>query len=81
VTWRALAMCIALYWLRIFAIGAGYHRFFSHRAYATSRVFTWVRGAKSSGRLLALPLVADFEISTLNNWSPDLEAVSVRFTD
>ena len=39
VTWRALAMCIALYWLRIFAIGAGYHRYFSHRAYATGRVF------------------------------------------
>ena len=42
VTWRALALCIALYWLRIFAIGAGYHRFFSHRAYATSRVFQFV---------------------------------------
>ena len=39
VTWHALAMCIALYWLRIFAISAGYHRFFSHRAYATSRAF------------------------------------------
>jgi stearoyl-CoA desaturase (delta-9 desaturase) len=25
--------------LRIFAIGAGYHRYFSHRAYATSRAF------------------------------------------
>jgi stearoyl-CoA desaturase (delta-9 desaturase) len=28
--------------LRIFAIGAGYHRYFSHRAYATSRVFQFV---------------------------------------
>ena len=39
VTWQALAICIALYWLRIFAIGAGYHRYFSHRAYSTSRAF------------------------------------------
>jgi stearoyl-CoA desaturase (Delta-9 desaturase) len=39
VTWQALGLCLALYWLRIFAIGAGYHRYFSHRAYATSRVF------------------------------------------
>ncbi|MGZ3584821.1 MAG: fatty acid desaturase, partial [Ktedonobacterales bacterium] len=39
VTWQALGLCLALYWLRIFAIGAGYHRYFSHRAFATSRVF------------------------------------------
>src|SRR6516165_2013912 len=39
VTWQALLLCVALYWLRIFAIGAGYHRYFSHRAYATSRAF------------------------------------------
>ena len=31
VTWQALVICVALYWLRIFAIGAGYHRYFSHR--------------------------------------------------
>lgn len=42
VTWQAIAMCVALYWLRIFAIGAGYHRYFSHRAYATSRGFQFI---------------------------------------
>ena len=42
VTWSAIATCIGLYWLRIFAIGAGYHRYFSHRAFATSRVFQFV---------------------------------------
>ncbi len=42
VTWEAVALCAALYWLRIFAIGAGYHRYFSHRAYATSRAFQFV---------------------------------------
>ena len=41
VTWRPSA-CVGLYWLRIFAIGAGYHRYFSHRAYATGRVFQFI---------------------------------------
>lgn len=39
VTWPAVLICVTLYWLRIFAIGAGYHRLFSHRAYKTSRAF------------------------------------------
>ena len=39
VTYEALVLCFLLYWLRIFAIGAGYHRYFSHRAYRTSRAF------------------------------------------
>ena len=42
VTWTSLAICVALYWLRIFAIGAGYHRYFSHRAYSTGRVFQFI---------------------------------------
>jgi stearoyl-CoA desaturase (delta-9 desaturase) len=42
VTWQAVVICFALYWLRIFAIGAGYHRYFSHRAYSTSRAFQFV---------------------------------------
>ncbi len=42
VTWRALALCAVLYWVRIFGIGAGYHRYFSHRAFATSRVGQFV---------------------------------------
>ena len=42
VTGQAVALCAALYWLRIFAIGAGYHRYFSHRAYSTSRAFQFV---------------------------------------
>ena len=42
ITWQAVALCAALYWLRIFSIGAGYHRYFSHRAYSTSRLFQFV---------------------------------------
>lgn len=42
VTWQAVAICGALYVLRMFAIGAGYHRYFSHKAFATGRVFQFV---------------------------------------
>ncbi len=42
VTLEAVAIGVGLYWLRIFAIGAGYHRYFSHRAYETSRAFQFV---------------------------------------
>jgi stearoyl-CoA desaturase (delta-9 desaturase) len=38
VTVEALVLCGGLYTLRIFAIGAGYHRYFAHRAYKTSRI-------------------------------------------
>ena len=42
ITWQAVAIGVTLYWLRMFAITAGYHRYFSHRSYATSRVFQFV---------------------------------------
>ena len=42
VTWPAIALCVTLYWLRMFAVTAGYHRYFSHRAYATGRAFQFV---------------------------------------
>ena len=37
--WRWAALAAALYTVRMFAITAGYHRYFSHRAYRTSRPF------------------------------------------
>jgi stearoyl-CoA desaturase (delta-9 desaturase) len=42
VTWEAVLLGIVLYWLRMFGITAGYHRYFSHRSYATSRVFQFI---------------------------------------
>ncbi len=45
VTVEAVGIGVGLYWLRIFAIGAGYHRYFSHRAYETSRTFQFVLAA------------------------------------
>ncbi|HTW71395.1 MAG TPA: acyl-CoA desaturase [Acetobacteraceae bacterium] len=41
-TWRAVALAAALYVLRIFAIGAGYHRYFAHRAFGTSRACQFI---------------------------------------
>ncbi len=35
-------ICLALYWIRIWGITAGYHRYFSHRTYKTSRWFQFV---------------------------------------
>ena len=42
VTPRALVLCGALYLLRMFGVCAGYHRYFSHRSFATSRAFQLV---------------------------------------
>jgi len=44
VSGTALAVCLALYAVRMFAITAGYHRYFSHRSYKTSRAFQFVLG-------------------------------------
>ncbi len=38
VTTEALVICAALYVVRMFAVTAGYHRYFSHRSFRTSRV-------------------------------------------
>ena len=38
ITTTALVLCVALYIARMFGVTAGYHRYFSHRTYRTSRV-------------------------------------------
>src|SRR5499427_6595901 len=42
VSWKAVLACFALYLIRMFGITAGYHRYFSHRSYRTSRWFQFV---------------------------------------
>src|SRR5277367_1478772 len=44
VTVSAVALGVALYLVRIFAIGAGYHRYFAHRTFRTSRIFQFGLG-------------------------------------
>ncbi len=39
VTWQAAVLCAALFLARIWGVTAGYHRYFSHRTYKTSRAF------------------------------------------
>jgi stearoyl-CoA desaturase (Delta-9 desaturase) len=66
VTGEALALCVTLYWLRIFAIGAGYHRYFSHRSYSTSRVFQFLLAflAQSSAQKSILWWASKHRITT-----------------
>jgi len=40
--WYYVATCLALLFVRMFFVTAGYHRYFSHRSFKTSRVFQFV---------------------------------------
>lgn len=42
VTWQAVVLCVVLLFVRVWGITAGYHRYFSHRTYKTSRAFQLV---------------------------------------
>ena len=37
-SWKGVLLCVASYYLRMFAITAGFHRYFAHRSYRLSRV-------------------------------------------
>jgi stearoyl-CoA desaturase (Delta-9 desaturase) len=41
-SWTAFWTCAGLYVLRVFALTAGYHRYFSHNSFKTSRAFQFV---------------------------------------
>ena len=41
-SWSLVGLAAGLYLLRMFAVTAGYHRYFSHRTYKTSRAFQLV---------------------------------------
>ncbi len=34
-----IALCLGLFWIRLFGITGGYHRYFSHKTFKTSRAF------------------------------------------
>ncbi len=55
-TWVDWTVCFALYAIRMFAVTGGYHRYFSHRTYKTSRWFQFVLAfvAQSSSQKGAL---------------------------
>ena len=41
-SWSGFALAIGMYYLRMFFVTAGYHRYFSHRTFKTSRFFQFV---------------------------------------
>lgn len=51
-SWEMLALCVGSYYLRMFGITAGYHRYFAHRTYKTSRIFQFLLAflAQTSGQ-------------------------------
>jgi stearoyl-CoA desaturase (delta-9 desaturase) len=73
ITWPAVATGAGLYWLRMFAVGAGYHRYFSHRSYATSRLFQFVLAflAQTSAQKSVLWWAAKHRHHHLHSDTPD----------
>lgn len=41
-TWTAAALVLVTYYVRMFGITAGFHRYFAHRAFKTGRVFQFI---------------------------------------
>jgi len=41
-SWKMVFLCIGMYYLRMFGITGGYHRYFSHKSFSTGRVFQFV---------------------------------------
>lgn len=42
ITWQWALVALVSYYVRMFAVTAGYHRYFSHRTFKTSRLFQFV---------------------------------------
>ncbi|RMG66710.1 MAG: acyl-CoA desaturase [Calditrichaeota bacterium] len=55
-SWIALAVLVLTYSARMFAITAGYHRYFSHRTFKTSRWFQFVLAFMGTAALQKGPL-------------------------
>lgn len=55
-SWPAVALCAAGYLIRMWAITAGYHRYFSHRAFKTSRAFQLVLAVLGTSAMQNGPL-------------------------
>lgn len=56
VSGTALALFAATFWLRMFGITAGYHRYFSHKSYRTSRAFQTVLAVLGASAVQKGPL-------------------------
>jgi stearoyl-CoA desaturase (delta-9 desaturase) len=56
VTTSAVLLCVAAYYVRMFGISAGYHRYFSHRTFKTSRLFQFFLGCLGCSALQKGPV-------------------------
>ena len=56
VSWIAVVVCVALYAFRMWSITTGYHRYFAHRSYSTSRFFRFVLALTGTMALQKGPL-------------------------
>jgi stearoyl-CoA desaturase (delta-9 desaturase) len=56
VTAGELALCAAMIWGRMFGITAGYHRYFAHRTFKTSRAFAFLLALLGSSAVQKGPL-------------------------
>lgn len=43
-SWTAFVACLSLYFVRMFGVTAGYHRYFAHRSFQTGRAFQFTLG-------------------------------------
>ena len=80
-SWTALAACAATYAIRVFALTAGYHRFFSHNSFKTSRFFQFVLAflGGTSAQLGALWWAAHHRHHHLHSDTPeDIHSPHVR---
>ena len=48
IRWSDIALCSTLYFVRVFGLTAGYHRYFSHRSFKTSRAVQFLFGLLGS---------------------------------
>jgi stearoyl-CoA desaturase (delta-9 desaturase) len=56
VTWVGLALLVATYSVRVFGLTAGFHRYFAHRGYKTSRWFQFALGCMGASALQRGPI-------------------------
>lgn len=56
VSWVAIVALVLTYGIRMFAITGGYHRYFSHRSYKSSRAFQFILGFLGTSAVQKGPL-------------------------
>lgn len=73
--------CVALYWIRMFGVTGGYHRYFAHRSYKTSRVMQFFLAflAQSSAQKGALWWAAHHRRHHLTSDTPKDVHSPIRF--